>query len=100
MGGDVSSTHKLQPSESADTSHQICLLSPSALPLVTGGAGRAGGAELDVWQIATALARDPAFRPILAAVGDETARTTVAGVEVVSIARYRPDRTRRGHFAR
>ena len=78
----------------------ICLLSPSALPLVTGAAGRAGGAELDVWQIATALARDPAFRPILAAVGDDTVRTSVAGVEVVSIARYRPERTRRGHFAR
>ena len=67
---------------------------------MTGAAGRAGGAELDVWQIATALARDPAFRPILAAVGDDTVRTSVAGVEVVSIARYRPERTRRGHFAR
>jgi glycosyltransferase involved in cell wall biosynthesis len=77
----------------------ICLLSPSALPLVT-GAGRAGGAELDVWQIATALARDPAFRPYLAAIGDDNARTRVADVEVVSIARYRPERTRRGLFAR
>jgi glycosyltransferase involved in cell wall biosynthesis len=76
------------------------LLSPSALPLVTGSAGRAGGAELDVWQIATALAKDSAFRPYLAAIGDENASTRVAGVEVVSIARYRPERTRRGHFVR
>ena len=92
--------HKLQPVNQPIRATSICLLSPSALPLVMGSAGRAGGAELDVWQIATALARDPAFRPILAAVGDDTARTTVAGVEVVSIARYRPERTRRGHFAR
>jgi glycosyltransferase involved in cell wall biosynthesis len=67
---------------------------------VMGTAGRAGGAELDVWQIATALARDPAFRPTLAAVGDTNDRTTVDGVRVVSIERYRTDRTRRGHFAR
>ena len=54
----------------------VCLLSPSALPLVTGTAGRAGGAELDVWQIATALAQDPAFRPLLAAVGDSESAGT------------------------
>jgi glycosyltransferase involved in cell wall biosynthesis len=84
----------------------VCLLSPSALPLVMpstggkGGAGRAGGAELDVWQIATALARDPSFRPSLAAIGDTNHRTPIEGVDVVSIARYRPERTRRGHFAR
>jgi glycosyltransferase involved in cell wall biosynthesis len=78
----------------------VCLFSPSALPLVMGKGGRAGGAELDVWQIATALARDPAFRPSLAAVGDTNHRETIDGVDVVAIARYRAERTRRGHFAR
>ncbi len=78
----------------------MCLLSPSALPLVIGTAGRAGGAELDVWQIATALAQDPGFRPLLAAVGDANQRHVVQGVDVVAIARYLSERPRRGHFAR
>ena len=78
----------------------VCLLSPSALPLVVGDTRRAGGAELDVWQIATALARDARYRVVLAAIGDRNERRAVDGVEVVSIARYRPEHTRRGYFAR
>ncbi len=84
----------------SDNVTTVCLFSPGALPLIEGIEGRVGGAELDVWQIATALALDPAFRPSLATIGDRSQRRTIGGVQVLAIARYRANRTRRGHFLR
>jgi glycosyltransferase involved in cell wall biosynthesis len=79
---------------------KVCLLSPSALPIVTGEARHGGGAELDVWQIGRALARAGGFDVSLAAIGETAGSRTIDGVRVVSIARYRPGRTRRGYFLR
>jgi glycosyltransferase involved in cell wall biosynthesis len=78
----------------------VCLVSPSALPVVTGTSRAGGGAELDVWHIARALALDPRFDPCLAAIGDAARTLMLDGVRIVEIPRYRPSRTRRGYFAR